>query len=129
MRVAVDELKQKLTVKAVRNVRRGYEKENASRGMYRPEVKLDLHRSRLLTESYKQTEGEPMVLRRAKALDNILSNMDIYIQDWEKIVGNNVSTPQGLYFGIDMNWRSVERVVNGKEGESLLDDAGRAELS
>ncbi|MBM3167626.1 MAG: hypothetical protein FJZ94_09310, partial [Chloroflexi bacterium] len=35
---------------------------------------LDLERARLLTESYKQTEGEPMPLRRAKALAHILEN-------------------------------------------------------
>jgi len=129
MKLDAHQLKEKLTIKAVRNVRRGLEKDEAARGMYRPGVKLDLQRSRLVTESYRQTEGEPMVIRRAKALANVLSHMDIYIQDWERIVGNNVSTPQGLYFGIDMNWRSVKRVVSGEEGKSLLNDAEREELA
>ena len=123
------EIKDKLVVKTVRNVRAFAFQEGNARSMYRPGIKLDLQRSRLLTESYKETEGEPMVLRRAKALHKILSRMDIYIQDWERIVGNNVSTPQGLYFGIDMNWRSVQRVVEGKEGETLLDEEGRRELA
>ncbi|MBN1574052.1 MAG: hypothetical protein JW984_12725 [Deltaproteobacteria bacterium] len=121
-------LKEKLKIKAVRNVRRGYAEDESARGMYRPGITLDIQRSRLLTESYRETEDEPMVMRRAKGLYNILSKMDIYIQDWERIVGNNVSTPEGLYFPIDMNWRSVKRVVSGKEGEGLLDDAGREEL-
>ncbi|KAF0118594.1 MAG: hypothetical protein FD151_2144 [bacterium] len=56
----VEFLKSKLVSKAVRNVRTGTEKDDAGRGMYRPEVKLDLQRSRLLTESYKETDGEPM---------------------------------------------------------------------
>lgn len=124
-----EDIKSKLIIKAVRNVRRGYVKDESSRGMYRPGIKLDLQRSRLLTESYKETEMKPMVIRRAKALEKILANMDIYIQEWEQIVGNNVSTPQGLYFGIDMNWRSVRRVVNGEEGKTLLDDDGRKELA
>ena len=124
-----DEIKSKLVIKAVRNVRRGYEADEAGRGMYRPEIKLDLQRSRLLTDSYKKTDGEPMVIRRAKALANILANIDIYIQDWEKIIGNQSSTPEGLFFGIDMNWRSVARIVRGQEGDTLLDDAGRAELA
>ncbi len=122
------DLKSRLVIKAVRNVRRGDIQEEAERGMYRPGIKLDLQRSRLMTESYKKTDGEPMVLRRAKALENILGKMDIYIQDWERIVGNQASTPEGLYFGIDMNWRSVERIVRGMEGQTLLDDAGREEL-
>lgn len=128
MNLSSDDIRSKLVIKAVRNVRRGYEKDE-SRGMYRPGIKLDIQRSRLLTESYRETEGQPMVIRRAKGLEKVLDNMDIYIQEWERIVGNNVSTPEGLYFGIDMNWRSVKRVVSGEEGESLLDEDGRRELS
>ncbi len=70
-----------------------------------------------------------MVIRRAKALEKILGKMDIYIQDWEKIVGNITSSPEGLYYGIDQNWRSVERLVNSQEGDSLLSDEGREELA
>ena len=124
-----EDIKSNLVIKAVRNVRRGYETDEAGRGMYRPEIKLDLQRSRLLTESYKETDGEPMVIRRAWALEKILEKMDIYIQDWEKIVGSQSSIPEGLYFGIDMNWRSVKRIVQGEEGNTLLDDAGRTELA
>ena len=54
--------------------------------------------------------------------------MEIYIQDWERIVGNHAATPEGIYYGIDQNWRSVRRVVTGEDGETLLDDAGRTEL-
>ena len=45
-------------------------------------------RALLITESYQQTEGEPYVLRKAKALKNILANMSIYIEDDQLIVGN-----------------------------------------
>jgi formate C-acetyltransferase len=129
MKTNTADIKSRLVIKAVRNIRRGLHEEEASRGMYRPGIKLDLQRSRLLTESYKQTDGQPMVIRRAKAMENILTKMDIYIQDWERIVGNSASFPEGLYFGIDMNWRSVQRLVTGEEGQNLLDDAGRAELA
>ncbi|MBW1984840.1 MAG: hypothetical protein JRI53_08970, partial [Deltaproteobacteria bacterium] len=121
-------IRNKLVIKAVRDIRHAGKKENVEKGMYRPEIKLDLQRSRLLTESYKETEGKPMVIRRAKALEKILSQMDLYIQDWEKIVGNCVSTPEGLYFGIDMNWRSVRRTVDEDEAKTLLTDEGRKEL-
>jgi pyruvate formate-lyase/glycerol dehydratase family glycyl radical enzyme len=129
MQLGSQEIKDKLIVKAVRNIRRFGEKEDDLKSMYRPEIKLDLQRSRLMTESYKETEGQPMVLRRAKALEKILTQMDIYIQDWERIVGNNVSIPQGLYFGIDMNWRSVKRIVEEEEGKTLLHEEGRKELA
>lgn len=128
-RIGTDDIKSRLVIKAVRNVRRGYEEDEADRGMYREGLHLDLERSRLITESYRETEGEPMVIRRAKALERILSEMTIYINDWERIVGNHAATPQGLCFWIDMNWRSVKRVVSGQDGVELLDDAGREELA
>lgn len=129
MHISPERIRSKLVVKAVRNVRRGYQADEEERGMYRPGITLDLERSRLITTSYKNTDGLPMVMRRAKAFEKILTEMGIYIQEWERIVGSSASTPEGLYFGIDMNWRSVSRIVTGKEGSSLLDDGGRAELS
>jgi len=66
-----------------------------------------------------------MELRPAKGLERMLMGMDLDIQDWEQIVGNHVCTPQGLYFGIDMNRRSLQRVVNSEEGKTLLDEAER----
>ncbi len=125
---SVESIKEKLVLKTVHNVRSLKGKEDTTKGMYREGIKLDLQRSRLMTESYMETEGEPMVLRRAKAMERILTGMGLYIQDWELIVGNNVPTPQGLFFGIDMNWRSVKRVVHSEEGKNLLNDEERAEL-
>ena len=49
-------------------------------------------RALLITEAYKKSEGEPFVLRKAKALDAILSNMSIYIEDGQLIVGNQASS-------------------------------------
>jgi len=48
-------------------------------------------RALLITESYRHTEGEPHVLRKAKALREILSKMSIYIEDGQLIVGNQAS--------------------------------------
>ena len=124
---SADALKSKLVVKAVRNVQRGYNNEESSWTMFRPEVRLDLQRSRLMTESFKQTDGQAMVLRRAKALAHVLDRMDIFIQDWERIVGYQTSSPHGVFHPIDMNWRSVRRLVNSDAGRTLLDDAGRKE--
>ncbi|MBT7891975.1 MAG: hypothetical protein HN580_23360, partial [Deltaproteobacteria bacterium] len=61
---SVESIREKLVLKTVHNVRNLKEKENTSKGMYRDGIKLDLQRSRLLTESYKETEGQPMILRR-----------------------------------------------------------------
>jgi formate C-acetyltransferase len=54
-----------------------------------------VERAGLVTESYRQTEGEPQVIRRAKALEYILSQMTIGIREGELIVGNLVETVEG----------------------------------
>jgi len=58
-------------------------------------IKLNVDRARLLTESMKVTEGQPMVLRWAKAISHILSNLPIHIDDNEVIVGS--AGPAGRY--------------------------------
>ncbi len=52
-------------------------------------------RAYLITEVYKQTEGEPQIIRRAKAFKEVLEKMTIYIQEDELLVGNEASTPRG----------------------------------
>lgn len=123
-----EQLRSHVVSKAVRNVQRGYEPDEKGRGLFRPEIRLDLQRSRLMTQSFKQTDGEAMVLRRAKALAHVLENMDIFIRDWERIVGYQTSSPEGLFHPIDMNWRSVHRLIHSEAGKTLLSDEERKEF-
>jgi len=121
-------LRKKVVSRAVRNIKRGYADDESQRGMFRQEIRLDLQRSRLMTESFKKTEGQAMVIRRAKALANLLDRMDIFIRDHERIVGYQTSDPNGIYHPIDQNWRSVQRLVHSEAGKTLLDEAGKKEL-
>ncbi|CAK7193206.1 Trans-4-hydroxy-L-proline dehydratase [Commensalibacter sp. Nvir] len=52
----------------------------------KPEVESD--RAKLVTEAYKETENLPPILRRAKALEKILTHLPITIRDHELIVGS-----------------------------------------
>ncbi|MFX1478845.1 MAG: pyruvate formate lyase family protein, partial [Promethearchaeota archaeon] len=124
-----EELRKKVISRGIRNIKRGNVDDDSKRGMFRPEIRLDLQRSRLMTESYKETDGQPMVLRRAKALANILNNMDIFIRDHERIVGYQTADPNGIFHPIEQNWKSPQRLVNSEAGKTLLDDAGRKELN
>ena len=51
-------------------------------------IQLNVERARLLTESMKTTEGQPMVLRWAKALAHVLENHPIHIEEDELLVGS-----------------------------------------
>ena len=49
---------------------------------------IEAERAVLITESYQATEGLPMIMRRAKALENILNNLTVTIRDDELVVGS-----------------------------------------
>jgi pyruvate formate-lyase/glycerol dehydratase family glycyl radical enzyme len=51
-------------------------------------------RAVLLTRSWRETEGQPVVIRRAMGFARILREMSIYIRPGELIVGNQASTPR-----------------------------------
>ncbi|MBM3142782.1 MAG: hypothetical protein FJ005_07035 [Chloroflexi bacterium] len=90
---------------------------------------LDLERARLITASYKQTEGEPMAPRRAKALAHILANMTIYIRPGELVVGNYASNVDSVPFYPEFAWKWIVReTAPGKVYSSMLTDEGREEL-
>lgn len=105
-------------------------KEQAEKGErlpYRSDVKFEIERARLITESYKQTEGEPIILRRAKAVAHLLDNKTLYILPDELIVGNVCSEPNTLNTFPELWWRWLDRTID-KEYAHLIDDEGRAEL-
>ncbi len=58
-----------------------------------PEIESD--RAILVTESYKKTEGMPVITRRAKAFTHILNNIPITIRKNELIVGSATKAPRG----------------------------------
>lgn len=55
---------------------------------------ISLERALLYTESHRQTEGEPVIIRRAKATAHILDNVAISIREDELIAGNRTVKPR-----------------------------------
>jgi len=97
------------------------------RNPYRDEVKLCIERARLITEGYKASEGEPMVLRRAKAMAHFLDNRTLYILPHERIVGNVASEPCSM-ITFPEKWSSWLDKAIDTEYSLLLDDEKRSEL-
>ncbi len=73
-----------------------------------PQIEAD--RAVLLTESYKQTEGEPIITRRAKAFCHILENIPITIRDNELIVGSATKAPRScqVFPEYSFEWMEAE---------------------
>ncbi|HAK46226.1 MAG TPA: formate C-acetyltransferase/glycerol dehydratase family glycyl radical enzyme [Spirochaeta sp.] len=55
------------------------------------EPEICVERARFVTESFRQTEPEPMIIRRAKAIANVLEKQTIFIQRDQLIAGVQAS--------------------------------------
>jgi pyruvate-formate lyase len=85
---------------------------------------LCFEKARLITESYKKTEGEPAIIRYAKAHANVLENIPVIFDRDELFVGEGASKPWGAeidpFLGI---WK--EEAIRGavEDGIVSVDDA------
>ena len=61
--------------------------------LYQNSPEICLERARLYTDNWLETEGKPIIVRRAMALAKVLKEMTIYMENDELIVGNHASRP------------------------------------
>ncbi|MFC1986618.1 glycyl radical protein [Chloroflexota bacterium] len=96
-------------------------------------------RSRLITQSWKETDGQPVVIRRARLFEKMLQGKSIVIRDDELIVGSQTKYVRGsspyLDFApkpllktltakkITADSEAVEAAITEDDRESLLEDA------
>src|SRR3972149_5220601 len=57
----------------------------------REEQEVCPERARYLTEAYREAPSDPMIMRRAKALANVLRKMTVFILPSELLAGNQAS--------------------------------------
>ncbi len=95
--------------------------EKLKQGIHPEKFPLSVERLRLVTESYRQTEGEPVVVRRAKAMANVLDNCSIFIQDGELIVGNTAKDPMGFEAEYLQETWTEQELEGLKEGLDISD--------
>jgi pyruvate formate-lyase/glycerol dehydratase family glycyl radical enzyme len=89
---------------------------------------LSFQKIRLMTDSLKQTEGEPQILRRAKALANVLDSIPIFIEEGELIVGNGASQPMGVELDCDMAIWPQDEIDALREEGFVASEEDEAEL-
>lgn len=90
----------------------------------RSEPSVCSERAVLVTESYKETEGQPMPIRRAKALDRVLRNMTVFIAPDELIVGNHASKPRSApvfpEMGVDWLSRELDSILETRSQDRMV---------
>lgn len=81
-----------------------------------PEIETD--RAVLLTESYKETEGQPIIVRRAKAFSHILKNIPVTIRKNELIVGSATKSPRSCQVFPEFSYDWLEKEFDTVETRS-----------
>ena len=76
--------------------------------LYKKMPEIEASRAVLLTESYQQTEDQPMVMRRALAFEHILDNIPIIIRDEELVVGSSTLAPRGCQTYPEFSYKWLE---------------------
>ncbi len=71
---------------------------------------IESARARLITESYRTTEQEPVIIRRAKAFVHVLEHIPIIIREDELVVGSSTIAPRGCqtYPEFSYEWLEAE---------------------
>jgi pyruvate-formate lyase len=91
-------------------------------------IKADLDRARLVTQSYKQTDGQPWVIRMAKALENVCENLPVYIKPGELIVGDPNSAPDELRWYPEISANYMPEAVTTGGFSQMVTDEEREEI-
>lgn len=101
--------------------------------LYAADPQVESERAMLVTESYKNTENQPIIIRRATALKDILSKMNVVIRPDELIVGNLTTSPRGtqIFPEFSNKWLEEEfdRIEKRTGDVFRINDQTKRELS
>jgi pyruvate formate-lyase/glycerol dehydratase family glycyl radical enzyme len=91
-------------------------------------VRMDVDRARIITKSYKETDGQPWVMRKAMAVKKLCEETPIFIKPGELIVGDPNSAPDEVrWYPETAVWWMPDAVTSGGFSE-MVDDAQRKEI-
>ena len=78
--------------------------------LYAKMPEIEAARAELITESYQATEGQPVIMRKARAFEHILKHLPIIIRPEELIVGSTTIAPRGCqtYPEFSYDWLEAE---------------------
>ena len=78
--------------------------------LYAKMPEIEAARAELITEAYKSSEGQPVIMRKARAFEHILKHLPIIIRPDELIVGSTTIAPRGCqtYPEFSFEWLEPE---------------------
>ncbi len=71
-------------------------------------------RAELAAQSWKQTHGEDIQIRRAKLLAHVLENIPVHIHDWQLLAGSESEDIFGVHPDIDLSTTVTSEAMNSE---------------
>jgi formate C-acetyltransferase len=107
--------------------------ERLKRRFFSDKLFVDTKRAKIVTRVYQETEGQPVEIRRARALERILAEIDICILPDELIVGcQNASSARSANVFPEMctDWleRELDELSTRAQDKFIVTDEVKAEL-
>jgi len=79
------------------------------------EQEICVERARYFTESFRRSEAEPLIIRRARALANVLGKMTVFIKPGELIAGKQAgalrAAPVFPEFAVDWIFEEIDKLA------------------
>ncbi len=91
-------------------------------------IRVDVDRARLITESFRQTNGQPWPLRQAKAFAHLCEKLPIFIKAGELIVGDPNTAPDELRWYPEITAEFMVDAVSTGSFSEMVTDAEREEI-
>jgi pyruvate formate-lyase/glycerol dehydratase family glycyl radical enzyme len=86
-------------------------------------IKIDVDRARLVTRAYRETEGQPWAIRRAKAVEKLCEEMPIFIKPGELIVGDANGAPDEIRWYPEASaWWMPDGVTTGGYSQMVTEE-------
>lgn len=99
-------------------------KERALRRYY----PICINKYKLVCQSMEDSQGEPIIIRRAKCVDHVLRNIPIFIGDDDVIVGNGAGKPGALEIEPDYGQWDRDEIQALRDEGYTFDPADEEEL-
>jgi pyruvate-formate lyase len=96
---------------------------------FRDGVRIDMHRARIVTSAFRETEGLPVVLQFARMVEKLADEMPIFIKGGELIVGDPNGGAENIrwYPETNVDWMP-EAIAPGGGFSGLVNEEERREI-
>lgn len=87
------------------------------------EYRVCIDKAKIVTRSFRETEGQSQVIRVARAIEAVLSNVPVFIEPDDMLAGNLASKPGGVELSCLWAPWDREEVLALRKGGFIVDDA------